>query len=61
MWINLRVRLNENVPNQNIEGNVQWVHKTINIMKQSLSDEEFIQYCRTVAKYQDNKNVKMVD
>lgn len=44
-----------------IEGNVQWVHKIINVMKQSLSDEEFIQYCRTVAKYQDNKNVKMVD
>ena len=32
-----------------VEGNVQWVHKTVNIMKQSLSDEEFINWCKLIA------------
>lgn len=36
-----------------IEGNVQWVHKTINIMKNKLSDEEFISFCNHV--YNKNK------
>lgn len=34
-----------------IEGNIQWVHKTINIMKNSLSDEGFIEFCRKVTEY----------
>lgn len=34
-----------------IEGNVQWVHKTINIMKNSLRDEEFIEFCKKVTEY----------
>lgn len=33
-----------------IEGNVQWVHKDINIMKQSYSQEYFIELCKDVAK-----------
>lgn len=28
-----------------VEGNVQWLHKTVNIMKQSLLDSEFISWC----------------
>jgi len=32
-----------------IEGNVQWVHVKINYMKQSISQEEFIQFCKLVA------------
>ena len=32
-----------------IEGNVQWLHKTVNIMKQSLSDEDFIQWCHLIS------------
>lgn len=32
-----------------IEGNVQWVHKYVNLAKRSLSDEEFINLCRKVA------------
>ncbi len=32
-----------------IEGNVQWVHKTINIMKNALTDKEFIELCTKVA------------
>lgn len=34
-----------------VEGNVQWTHKTVNIMKQSLSDSEFINWCITIANY----------
>ena len=29
-------------------GNIQWVHKIINIMKWQLSSEEFVQWCRIV-------------
>lgn len=32
-----------------IEGNVQWVHKKVNFMKQSLSDSEFISLCKIIA------------
>lgn len=31
--------------------NVQWVHKTINKMKCKLSDDEFIAFCKAVAKH----------
>jgi hypothetical protein len=33
-----------------IEGNVQWLHKTINILKLDYGQDEFISYCRAVAK-----------
>lgn len=33
--------------------NVQWVHKQINYMKQSLSDEDFINWCRIVTNYNE--------
>jgi hypothetical protein len=32
------------------EDNVQWVHKIINIMKGNLSDNDFIYFCKNVAK-----------
>lgn len=32
-----------------IKGNVQWVHKKVNIMKQDMTDEEFINWCKTIA------------
>ena len=32
-----------------IEGNVQWIHKDINWMKQRLSQQKFIEYCCLVA------------
>lgn len=31
-----------------IKGNVQWVHKRVNIMKNNLSDMEFIEWCELV-------------
>ena len=36
-----------------IEGNVQWLHKTINIMKMDLPMEEFIKLCSQVTKYNE--------
>lgn len=32
-------------------GNVQWVHKTVNIMKNDYSQEVFVEMCRLVAKH----------
>ncbi len=31
-----------------IRGNVQWVHKTVNLMKMSMSDEELIEWCELI-------------
>lgn len=36
-----------------IEGNVQWVHKVINIMKNTLSTDEFLYFCEQT--YKNNK------
>ncbi len=33
------------------EGNIQWVDKRINMMKGSLSNEEFIELCTKVSEY----------
>lgn len=38
-----------------VEGNVQWVHKKINIMKNVYSQEEFLNLCKEVVKH--NKNL----
>jgi hypothetical protein len=32
-----------------VEGNVQWVHKKLNLMKQDLKEEDFIGWCKKVA------------
>ena len=41
-----------------IPGNVQWVHKDINYMKQSFTINKFFEYCRLVINYIDkNKNL----
>lgn len=34
-----------------IEGNVQWIHKEINKMKFTKSDEHFVYYCTLIADY----------
>jgi hypothetical protein len=34
-------------------GNIQWVHKRLNIMKGTLSQEEFLLICRVVVKHAD--------
>ena len=32
-----------------VEGNVQWIHKKLNLMKQDLKEENFIGWCKKVA------------
>ncbi len=39
-----------------VEGNVQWVHKDVNWMKQTFSQDYFIEMCSNVSKYSDLKN-----
>lgn len=39
-----------------IEGNVQWVHKVVNIMKSNFSDQEFINWCHLVANHNPTNN-----
>lgn len=34
-------------------GNVQWVHKYINIMKSDMSQQDFIDMCKTITNYQE--------
>lgn len=40
-----------------IEGNVQWVHKDVNLMKGSFIEKNFIEYCRTIANYNDLNSI----
>ncbi len=35
-----------------VKGNVQWLHKNINMMKQELTDETFIDFCHAVSRHQ---------
>lgn len=37
------------------KGNIQWVHKDINIMKMDLSQNQFIDFCHKISKYQNAK------
>lgn len=43
-----------------IEGNVQWVFKLINFMKYTLSQEEFLEYCKIITNYQSEKPLPSV-
>lgn len=40
-----------------IEGNVQWVHKKINLIKMDLSQEEFIEMCKKVSNKYNGNNI----
>ncbi len=40
-------------------GNVQWVDKKINFMKQQFGQEEFISLCRIIVRHQDMKEIKL--
>lgn len=31
--------------------NVQWVHKTVNLIKWELSEEEFLEWCSKITKH----------
>lgn len=39
-----------------INGNCQWVHKTVNLCKHTLTNEEFINLCKMIMEYQNGKN-----
>lgn len=32
-----------------VKGNIQWVHKIVNLMKQDMTDKEFINWCKIIA------------
>jgi hypothetical protein len=36
--------------------NIQWVHKTVNMMKASLKEGEFLEICHLVARHDKNGN-----
>jgi len=38
-----------------IEGNVQWVHKTVNAMKWDMAEEEFLNWCDLVTRFMKTK------
>lgn len=46
-------RIDSNKPY--LEGNVQWVHKRINIMKSNMTDKEFIEWCNIVSGFNKDK------
>ena len=38
-----------------VPGNVQWIHKDINFMKQDYNQDEFINWCNIITNYQQGK------
>lgn len=40
-----------------IEGNVQWVHKSVNVMKQSFLLPELIEWCKKIVCHHDSKRL----
>lgn len=34
-----------------IEGNVQWLHKWVNLMKSDFTQDEFLNYCRLIIEH----------
>lgn len=38
-----------------VEGNVQWIHKEINIMKNNTLQSRFIDWCKLIAKHDENR------
>jgi hypothetical protein len=39
-----------------IESNVQWVHKIVNILKGAITDNDFIYFCKKIAKFNEEKD-----
>jgi hypothetical protein len=44
-----------------IVGNVQWVHKLVNLMKNSISQKDFISICQSVSDYSKQYNQQVED
>lgn len=41
--------------------NVQWIHKDLQFMKSNMTDHEFIEWCQTIAAWQQYKNTPILD
>lgn len=39
-----------------VKGNIQWIHKDVNIMKNDLDVNQFIEYCSLIHEYQSRKH-----
>jgi hypothetical protein len=39
-----------------IKGNVQWVHKEVNLLKNNFSEEELLFYCRKIIEHKDSRS-----
>jgi hypothetical protein len=37
-----------------VQGNLQWIHKKLQFVKLKMSNDEHIEWCRKIAKYQDS-------
>lgn len=44
-----------------VVGNIQWVHKTINLMKNVLDDTSFVSWCSFVTDFQKKKKEQSID
>ena len=42
-----------------IPGNVQWVHKDINIMKNNMDENEFLMFCKSIVEHNKSKYEKI--
>lgn len=43
-----------------IEGNIQWVHAIVNILKLNFDQEYFIQMCKKISSFNKNNNIPIV-
>ena len=43
-----------------VEGNIQWVHKDVNKMKNNLSEDRMLELCRAIVEVADGKAAKEV-
>ncbi len=41
-----------------IEGNVQWVHKRVNVMRNVLSIEEFLSWCEKITAHRQKPSIE---
>lgn len=39
-----------------VEGNIQWIHKDVNIMKNRYTQEYFVEICKKIAEHENNNN-----
>lgn len=40
-----------------VKGNIQWIHKELQLMKSDLSEESFVNWCKTIAEYRSGHGI----